>query len=81
MKWENMYLVFEVEQGPKVVIETLNTYGNQGWELTEILPIGQEHLVAFLKRMFDVVMPDPKKAQEDKVKALWGADGEVEEDE
>ena len=25
MKWENMYLVFEVEQGPKVVIETLNT--------------------------------------------------------
>ena len=74
MKWENMYLVFEVEQGPKVVIETLNTYGNQGWELTEILPIGEE------KRRFDVVMPDPKKAQDDKVKALWGADGEVEDE-
>ena len=80
MKWENMYLVFEVEQGPKVVIETLNTYGNQGWELTEILPIGEEQLVAFLKRRFDVIMPDPKKAQVDKVKALWSA-GEGDEDE
>jgi len=80
MKWENMYLVFEVEQGPKVVIETLNTYGNQGWELTEILPIGEEQLVAFLKRRFDIIMPDPKKAQVDKVKALWSA-GEDEENE
>ena len=32
MKWENTYLVFEVSKGPKVIIETLDTYGNDGWE-------------------------------------------------
>jgi len=74
MKWENMYLVFEVEQGPKTVIETLNTYGNQGWELTEILPIGQEQLVAFLKRRFDIVMPDPEVEKKSKIAELWKGD-------
>ena len=30
MKWENTYLVFELAKGPKVICETLDTYGNDG---------------------------------------------------
>ena len=32
MKWENQYIVFDVTKGPKVIIETLDTYGDEGWE-------------------------------------------------
>ena len=32
MKYENTYVVFDVTKGPKVIIETLDTYGDEGWE-------------------------------------------------
>ena len=29
MNWENHFLVFDVSKGPKVIIEALNTYGEE----------------------------------------------------
>ena len=39
MKWENQYIVFDVTKGPKVIIETLDTYGDEGWECCSMLNI------------------------------------------
>ena len=75
MKWENKYVVFDVTNGPKVVVETLDTYGNDGWELTSIIAVGGgERLVAFMKRIFDIVMPDPEGDKKSKIDALWKGD-------
>ena len=53
MKWENTYLVFEVAKGPKVIIETLNTYGDDGWECCSQLIVAGSQIVCFLKRRTD----------------------------
>ena len=75
MKWENKYLEFDVSNGPKVVVETLDTYGNDGWELTSIIAVGSgERLVAFLKRRFDVIMPDPEVEKKSQIAELWKGD-------
>jgi len=77
MKWENKYVVFDVTNGPKVVVETLDTYGKDGWELTSIISVGDgERLVAFLKRRFDIVMPDPEGDKKNKIAEMWSKDGE-----
>ena len=39
MKWENTYKVFEVSKGPKVIIESLNTYGEDGWECSSMVTV------------------------------------------
>ena len=31
MIWDNHFLVFDVTKGPKVIIEALNTFGEEGW--------------------------------------------------
>ena len=69
--------MFDVSNGPKVVVETLDTYGNDGWELTSIIAVGSgERLVAFLKRRFDEVALDPEEGKKAKLASLWGGDEE-----
>tara|TARA_B100000886_G_C20094396_1_gene355220 strand:+ start:320 stop:550 length:231 start_codon:yes stop_codon:yes gene_type:complete len=70
MKWENTYLVFEVAKGPKVIIDTLNTYGNDGWECCSQLIVAGSQIVCFLKRRTDVEEPKVDK-EEAKVAKLW----------
>ncbi len=77
MKWENKYLVFDVTNGPKVVIDNLNTNGEEGWELSAIIAVGDgQQLVAFLKRQVDIQMPDPEKSKKESIAKLWGGDEE-----
>ena len=38
--YEHQYLVFPVSDGPKVMTESLNTYGKDGWFLSSIITIG-----------------------------------------
>jgi hypothetical protein len=67
--------VFDVSNGPKVVVETLDTYGNDGWEISSIIAVGSgERLVAFLKRRFDIVMPEPEDEKKSKIAELWKGD-------
>ena len=77
MKWENKFITFNLSNGPKVIMETLDTYGKEGWELTAIVTVGDGlQLVAFLKRRFDEVALDPEEGKKAKLASLWGGDEE-----
>ncbi len=76
MKYETKFLIFEVSNGPTIIVENLNTYGEQGWELKTMINVAGEKLVAFLQRQTDV---EPKNSKEEKLKALWSSDGEKDE--
>ena len=74
MKWENTFLVFEVSKGPKVIIESLDNYGNDGWETCSMLLVAGNQIVAFLKRKIGDAEPKENK-EEQKIAKLWSADG------
>lgn len=75
MKWENKFVTFNLSNGPKVIMETLDTYGKDGWELTAIVTVGDGmQLVAFLKRRFDIIAPDPEEGKKAKLATLWSSD-------
>lgn len=71
MKWENTYLVFEVEKGPKVIIDTLNTYGEDGWECCSQLIVANKQIVCFLKRRLDLGEEPKVNKEEEKISKLW----------
>jgi len=74
MTWENTFLVFEVSKGPKVIIESLDNYGKEGWETCSMLLVAGNQIVAFLKRKTGT--PEPKENKEEqKIAKLWSADG------
>ena len=72
MKYENTYLVFEVSKGPKVIIESLDTYGNDGWECS-MLTVAGNNIVCFLKRRIDVE-EDKTDKETEKISKLWAQD-------
>jgi len=73
MKWENTYLVFEVAKGPKVIIESLDTYGADGWECCSMLTVAGNNIVCFLKRRTDVE-EDKGDDEQQKISKLWQQD-------
>ena len=73
MKWENTYLVFEVAKGPKVIIESLDTYGADGWECCSMLTVAGNNIVCFLKRRTDVE-EDKGDDEQQKISNLWQQD-------
>jgi|TARA_S200002703_G_C3677762_1_gene208161 hypothetical protein len=70
MKWENQYVVFDVTKGPKVIIETLDTYGDEGWECCSMLSIAGANIVAFLKRKIGSNEEDVDENAQ-KISKLW----------
>jgi hypothetical protein len=76
MKWENTYLVFQVEKGPKVIIDTLNTYGDDGWECCSQLIVANKQIVCFLKRRIDIEEKPKVNKEEEKISKLWSNAGE-----
>lgn len=72
MTWENHFLVFDVAKGPKVIIEALNTYGEEGWECSTMITVANSNIVAFLKRRTDV-QEAPKDEEAEKLSKLWSA--------
>ena len=52
-KWENKFIIFQATHGPKVISESLNTYGEEGWECCSMLTVANTKIVAFLKRRVD----------------------------
>jgi len=72
-KWEHKFLVFDAANGPKNVIDNLNTEGAEGWELATIVSVGGgNHMIAFLKREKDIKMPDPQEDKKADIARLWG---------
>jgi len=77
MKYETEFLVFDVSKGPKIIVENLNSYGQDGWELKSMINVAGEKLVAFLQRQTDV--ETPKDKQTERLKNLWSGNGEKDE--
>ncbi len=73
-KWENTYLVFDVTKGPKVIIETLNTYGEDGWESSSMLTVAGSNIVAFLKREIPTKDSPKVDKEQEKVSKLWAGE-------
>tara|TARA_R100001509_G_C4687985_1_gene155846 strand:+ start:110 stop:364 length:255 start_codon:yes stop_codon:yes gene_type:complete len=72
--YEHDYVVYKTSDGPKVINESLNTYGKDGWGLVGMITVGGgEHLVAWLRKTTYKDVPDPKKAEQSKIAKLWGA--------
>ena len=74
--YEHQYLVFSVSDGPKVINESLNTYGQEGWRLTTMITVGDGHLVAWIVKGAVVEAPNPKNTKESKISELWGGSEE-----
>jgi hypothetical protein len=75
--YEHQYLVFNVSDGPKVINDSLNTYGAEGWQLTTMITVGGgEHLVAWIVKGANIEAPDPVKTKENKIAALWSSSDE-----
>jgi hypothetical protein len=70
MKWENTYKVFEVNKGPKIIIESLNTYGEEGWECSSMVTVAGANIVVFMKRK--IQEDEPVNKEKDKLNKLWG---------
>ena len=68
--WENKFIIFQVTHGPKVIIESLNTYGEEGWECCSMLVVAGSQICCFLKRRTDVDEPKVDK-EEEKLSKLW----------
>jgi len=71
MKWENTYLIFEVAKGPKVITDSLDTYGDDGWECASMLLVAGSKIVCFLKRRTDA--EEPVNKEEEKISKLWSS--------
>lgn len=74
MKWENTYLVFDVTKGPKVIIETLNTYGEDGWECSSMVTVAGSNIVVFLKRGIPEKTEKKVDKEQEKVSKLWSGE-------
>tara|TARA_R110002020_G_scaffold249393_1_gene463311 strand:- start:1960 stop:2187 length:228 start_codon:yes stop_codon:yes gene_type:complete len=72
VNWENKYVVFAVQDGPKTMIEALNLEGADGWEVASIVSVAGNQLCAFLKRGEYFVEPSAEQEKEEEVLALWG---------
>ena len=76
-KIEHQYFVFNIEDGPKVINETLNTYGAEGWQLSTMITIaGGTKIVAWMLKVDHIETPDAKKSTESKIASLWSGDKE-----
>jgi hypothetical protein len=66
--------VFEVSKGPKVIIESLDTYGADGWECCSMLTVAGNNIVCFLKRRTDIEEEPKVDKETEKISKLWSQD-------
>tara|TARA_R100000231_G_scaffold84594_1_gene64352 strand:+ start:309 stop:533 length:225 start_codon:yes stop_codon:yes gene_type:complete len=73
MKYKTKYMVFDINNGPKTVIDTLNVEGEAGWQLSSIIPIGDgTTLCAFLTKSWEDSVADPEEDKKNAITQLWG---------
>jgi len=68
--YENDIMVFDISQGPSVIIEALNARGKDGWITTTSVNVSGEKIVFFLARP-TYVLPDRKSDKEKELNKLW----------
>tara|TARA_R110000823_G_scaffold224832_3_gene352718 strand:+ start:494 stop:727 length:234 start_codon:yes stop_codon:yes gene_type:complete len=73
--FENDYIVFDVNDGPKKIIETLNSKGLEGWTPVTSINVGGMNIVFFLTRP-SIEVPESSSESEKKLNKLWGTRNE-----
>tara|TARA_R100001244_G_scaffold31838_1_gene30397 strand:- start:239 stop:475 length:237 start_codon:yes stop_codon:yes gene_type:complete len=69
--YENDFIVFDINQGPKAIIEALNTKGNEGWFPTTSVNVAGTNIVFFLvKPTYE--MPETTSDESKQLHKLWG---------
>ena len=72
--YETDYIIFDVNKGPKQIIEQLNARGEQGWYPSSTVNVAGTNLVFFLVKP-TFIMPDIKGDTEKQLNKLWGNNG------
>ena len=77
MKYKTKFVVFDVNNGPKTVVDNLNVEGEAGWQLASIIAVGEgNHLVAFLTKSWEEHPADPETDKKKSISKLWGTDSD-----
>ena len=73
-EFEYKNVVYDVTNGPKVMIDNLNTNGKEGWQIGTSIVIGDGlQIVVVLQREINITMPDPDESKNEDIKKLWGS--------
>ena len=73
--YENDYIVFDINKGPKQITEVLNAKGQEGWMASSVVNVAGTNLVFFLVRP-TYELPDTKSDEAKELNKLWGTKGE-----
>ena len=69
--YENDYIVFDINKGPKSITEILNAKGQEGWMASSVVNVAGTNLVFFLVRP-TYELPDTKSDEAKQLNKLWG---------
>jgi hypothetical protein len=69
--YENDYIVFDINKGPKQITEVLNAKGQEGWMASSVVNVAGTNLVFFLVRP-TYELPDTKSDEAKQLNKLWG---------
>ena len=73
--YENDYIVFDINKGPKAITEVLNAKGQEGWMASSVVNVAGTNLVFFLVRP-TYELPDTRSGEAKELNKLWGTKGE-----
>ena len=73
--YENDYIVFDINKGPKAITEVLNAKGQEGWMASSVVNVAGTNLVFFLVRP-TYELPDTRSDEAKELNNLWGTKGE-----
>ena len=73
--YENDYIVFDINKGPKAITEVLNATGQEGWMASSVVNVAGTNLVFFLVRP-TYELPDTRSDEAKELNKLWGTKGE-----
>ena len=70
--WENKHIVFDINDGPKTMTDSLNLEGNDGWEVASIVSVAGSKLCVFLKKGTYINEPTEAEEKHEEISKLWG---------
>lgn len=75
--WQNKHIVFNTNDGPKTMTDSLNLEGNDGWEVSSILNIQNDRgvvikLCVFLKKGTYIEVTTHEDEVNEEISKLWG---------
>jgi|TARA_R110000824_G_scaffold18230_2_gene72570 tyrosine-protein phosphatase YwqE len=70
--WQNKHIVFDINDGPKTMTDSLNLEGNDGWEVSSIVSVAGSKLCVFLKKGTYINELSAEDEKHEEISKLWG---------